>query len=555
MSRRTPWVALVALVLLVLTVVWFLSRSTDAPAFASDPIVSPAPTVQAPVILAVDDVPASKPLERTIASSAETAAPAPAATKAARPETLVYGSILDESGEPILGAWSAGVSLIDHNGRRRFADAKEEGAYAIHALPFGTYLVTAGAHGYRGVEATLDLRPEQLVVRKDFTLPKSVVIKVKLVTPEGQDPLAGAKSQRTRFSLVPVATREHPGPRMTEVTGSLNNRFGVGSFWNYGPPVESLPPGYMGVLVLTCDLPVHVSLVNYQAVLATQRVEPGTDEVVFVMSPDALTSSLATIRLRAVDADTGEPIAGVRVMLSGTAASDMGSATDETGIAILEDRAPGSFDMRLMAKEHEHLRRKIDAEPGQVTDLGDIALDKAVLVQGRLVDAEGNGVATEFNLGVLDPVSGAIDMDRTMQHASDATGAFTLHGLGRKQYVLRTENHDALNDKDLDGIALVSGNVFVNARAGPITGLEIRLHRAAMLVLRVKGESPDGLRFRVADQDGRVLVSSRFYGPGPRPLKLPPGSYSAALLDTQGNVLAEKQVTLGSQPVEIELAR
>lgn len=557
MPRRfsKTWLALAGLVVIVLAIAWFLTRSTEAPALASDHVTAPVPIAQAPTSLAVGDVPAWKPPERTTATPGEGTAPAPPAAKAARPETLVYGSLLDESGEPIRGAWWAGVNVIDHDGRRRHADAKEEGAYAIHALPFGTYVVTAGAHGYREVEATLDLRPQQLVIRKDFTLPKSVVLKIKLVTPEGENLLARMKSSPRGHTLVPVATQDHPGARMSEVTGSLNNRFGVGNFWNYGPPVESLPPGYMGVVVLTCDLPVHVSLVNYHAVLATQRVEPGTDEVVFVMSPEALTSSLATIRLRTVDADTGDPIAGVRVMLSGTASSDMGSATDEKGVAILEGRAPGRFQMRLMVEDYEHLSRQIDAEPGQVTDLGDIALDKAVIVQGRLVDAEGKGVAAEFNFGVLDPASGAIDMDRTMQFATDATGAFALNGLGRKQYVLRTENHDALNDKDLDGVAWVSGNVFVNARAGPITGLEIQLHKAAMLVLRVKGESPDGLGFRVKDQDGRVLVASRFYGPGPRPLKLPPGSYAVALLDAQGNVLAQKSVTLGSQPVEVELAR
>lgn len=554
--RFARWLLAICAALL-LAVVWFVTRSAPPdPVAPGASAVTPTPAASSPVEQAVDRPAESVVPQRAIAATP--AADAPAATSSAkskRTQTLVYGSLLDSvTGEPIRGAWSAGVSLSDSTGRRRHSDAKDEGAYALHALPFGTYWMTAGAHGYRGVEAQLDLGPDAPVVQRDFTLTKAAVIKVKVVDAQGK-PMAGEGAARPLGSVLPVATREPPGDRFFEVTGSLNNSFGIGSFWNYGPPVEGLGPGYLGVVVLRGELPAYVSLVHYHVVLETRRVEPGTDEVVFVLSEDALRASLATIRLRVVDAETDAGIAGVHAMLSGGPGMRPTPGSDAKGTLAIEGCEPGKYDLRVIAKGYESLRIPVIAEPGQITDLGDVMLAKELRVEGRIVDGEGRGVATAFSLGVLDPATRKIDMDRTMGHASDATGAFTLTGLGRRQYVLRTDNLDALNDKDRDDVVWVSGNVFVDTRAGPITGLEIALHPATLVVLRVGGEPADGLRFRVEDADRNVVVASRFYGPGPRPLRLPAGAYRVALLDAAGVVLAEKSVTVGAQTTEVELAR
>ena len=74
-----------------------------------------------------------------------------------------------------------------------------------------------------------------------------------------------------RNILVPVATLDDPGPHFYDVFGSKNNSMGVGTFWQYGPEVEKLPTGCLGLLYLRCDPPVHVSLVLGHSVLQTKR--------------------------------------------------------------------------------------------------------------------------------------------------------------------------------------------------------------------------------------------------------------------------------------------
>lgn len=307
--------------------------------------------------------------------------------------------------------------------------------------------------------------------------------------------------------------------------------------------------------MLRCDPPVHVSLVHFHSVLATQRVDPGVDEVTFIVSPPDLDTGSATVRLRVVAARTGEPIGGAEIELSSSGSGNNSGTAGSDGVALLTNVARGRLELLVHVPRRELLRRAVVAETGTITDLGDVALDEAVEVHGRLVDDRGAGVSTDYALGVLDPATGAIELDGNRVETSGVDGAFASTGLGRRQYVLRTLNHDALHDDEREETTWVSGNQIVDARAGSVPALVVQLRPAALLLLRVADGSPDGLRFRVDDQDGRELVSGRFYGPGPRPLKLPAGPYRVVLLDAQGRVLAEESVNLGTSPLEVELAR
>jgi len=122
--------------------------------------------------------------------------------------------------------------------------------------------------------------------------------------------------------------------------------------------------------------------------------------------------------------------------------------------------------------------------------------------------------------------------------------------------VLRTNNHDLPDDGGWRGVTWVSGNVPLDTRAGSMAGLEIHLQPASKLVLRdVAGGAGDAMRFRVADEFGQELVAGLLHGSEPRPLALPVGSYVVSLSDARGEVLSERAVTLGSEAVDIDLAR
>ena len=284
------------------------------------------------------------------------------------------------------------------------------------------------------------------VMAKDFTLQNAEGRRV--TTPDGRnllDVLKETGAPRGTRLLVPIATRAIPGRRFEEVAGSLNGRFGVGRFEDHGPRVEMAAPGSLGVLLLDCDLPVCVSLVHGQAVLQTRRVVTSEDEVTFVVSPEELLADLATLRVRVIDAESGLAIARARVTLGGGACFDPGVATDPEGIATIERREPGRFDLKVAASGYELFRRPVDALPGELTDLGTVALEKEATVDGHVVDLEDHPVAASFSLGFVDPEDHSIHWFRE-EFTSSGAGHLEIHGLGRKDYLLRTNNHDLPDD-------------------------------------------------------------------------------------------------------------
>jgi hypothetical protein len=420
----------------------------------------------------------------------------------------------------------------------------------------GTYLVRAGAEGYRGQAMEIALTHETPVVEADFILQESVMLRIRLVTPTGGDvfqALRAAQAPQAASHLVPVATADHPGPRFSEVIGSKNNHFGVGNFWDYGPRVSALPPGYMGILVLDGDLPAWVSLVHYHHVLASQRIEPGQEEVVFVVSSDALVAGLATVQVKVLDAASGLPLPGAKVSLQGHGGYERETSPDAEGIAIMKDRMPGRFELLVRADGYERCRVPVDAEPGVVTDLGVVALNAEVTLRGFVFDGEGLPLAAEFTMGRVDPADRSIRWHRAETFKSAADGSYEMRGLGRHEYVIRSSNQAALNAEDAPGAVWVSGVIPCDLRTGSLAAFDVRMRPASRLVLQVADGRADGLKFRVLDAEGRESLSSRFYGPGPRKLFLPEGRYRVLLLDPGDQVLAEQSTTLDAGTARLVL--
>jgi hypothetical protein len=135
---------------------------------------------------------------------------------------------------------------------------------------------------------------------------------------------------------------------------------------------------------------------------------------------------------------------------------------------------------------------------------------------------------------------------------SGGDGTFALRGLGRRQYAIRTSNHQTVDRGRWEGVPQVSGTLLIDTRDGSIPGLQVRLCPATKLVL---AGAVDGTRFRVVDDRGFELAAGRCRGSAPRSLELPPGSYRVALLDSRELVLAEHLTTLRSETVTLDLSR
>jgi RNA polymerase sigma factor (sigma-70 family) len=476
-----------------------------------------------------------------------------------RPQTLFYGALLDPEGNPIRGAWFAGASLTDINGRSRYCDAKTEGTFAFHALPFGKYWVSASAEGFHGNEDVIELDPSHAQLLKDYKLSRAPILKIRVVTPQGELLSAALGNGRNRLSypvLVPVATKTSPGKWFKEVFGSLNNPFGIGQFWDYGPRVEGLGKGYMGILLLKQDPPVYVSLLNFHRVLQTKEVKPGDEEVQFVVPAEDLLSSMASIRMQIVDADTRTPIQGANVQFWGGPSMGAGVESDANGNAVIESHEPGEFSMHIRVQNHEEYVARILADSGTITELGQIPLEKGIQFEAKVLDGMGNPKKEQFELGVLNPSTNTLEMERQRSYRSDGDGLLKFENLGRRVYVIRSTNHDAVNEQAEAESKFVSGNVLVDLRSGAApVNFVIHLVPASIMMLLIGGGFVDGRRFRIIDEGGIDLVSSAFYGSGPRAVTLPHGKYRVALLDENKTVLNEQSVTLESQPITLELSR
>jgi hypothetical protein len=544
-SSSRPALALLAALLLALCA-WLFTRSgtevrdaREAP--SADACVTPRDAPPEAGALA------NAPSQRAPATE-PAADPAPAAVvpRILRPATLVQGSLIDSSDAPIQEA-SARVSFVDQYGQRRCSAAGQDGGYSLHELEFGTYWVTASAQGYRDLEQTLELRPDRPRMHIDFTLPKAPELRVRVTTPDGKDLFEALREARAPLAarlLVPIATREPPGPR---IDGP-----GVGEFQGSDPRSGDLAPGCIGVLHLSCELPLCVSLVQHQVVLQTRRVAQGQDEVVFVVSPEDLLGTLAGMRVHVVDAESGLPVPCARVLLRGGSYSSGGVATDADGNASVERREPGLFDLQILAQGYERFRKSIDALPGELTDLGTVALASEQKVEGLALDLEGHPRAASFRLGLLDPLDHSLHWFPREGFAARGDGTFEIRGLGRGVYVIRTSDPGDDGASAWRGSPWVCGNVLVDTSAGPISGLELRLRPAAKLVLRASRGGGDAQRFRVEDERGFELAEGGLHGSQPRQLELPPADCRVSLLGANGAVLAQRSVTLGSQATAID---
>lgn len=557
-TRSRKRFALALLIALLACLVWFFIRSGKLQAVdeirSSRPEAPPvaAHELNAPLGLAATDARNPVPAPRADA-------PSPSAVATAPQQTRVFGSVLDRAGNVIKGVWWGNVLFSNAHGARQNVETKDTGTYEFLDLACGVYWVSVQADGYRSLNETFELRPESLVVHKDFVLQPANEVRVRVVTPEGLSLFDSLDSERAPMSarfVVPVATLERPGTRFDGIAGSLNNKFAVGNFWDYGPRAKALGRGYVGILVLDCEPPLYVSLVHYQSVLQTARVEPGQDEVTFVLSTKNLIADLATIQLRLVDAETGMAIALARVSLTGGSDDRSPGTTDAQGYATLAQLAPGRFSLWLIAENYEMLGQYVDALPGEVTDLGTIKVARGLTFTARVFDGEGQPSSTSFGFGIVDAVSDSISWLQELRVESGADGRLILPGLGQRQYVLRTKNHDPGGEADnIKRTTWVSGIVPVDLRNGPIDELEIRLKPATRLFLSLSNGADENLKFSVVDARGFQLVRSSFYEVQPRRLMLPPDRYQVSVFSPTGGTLSERSVVLGSETVQLDLSR
>ena len=476
---------------------WIGAALGFALAFVLVTALLPEPSAPLAAFVPVADrsIEAGVPAGELVAPELERAAPRPGAPAAAAPSThgqaaealgastlpdapdelglVLFGLVSDPSGAPVPGAF---VLAPAPDGARPHVATDERGRYALGPLAPGTRRVVASKihHHEHAAEIAPDAGPSPR--RQDFVLRPEQRIRVRLVTSRGVptvEALAGTEIRLHQMQVVPVATAEDPGELFTAVRGSLNNRFGIGSFWQNGFNEPSLGRDVYGTVSLHEDGPAWLLLVVSHQVLRKERVTPATAEVTFVVDPEDLLALRGALHAQLRDAASGEPLAG-RVWL-GENAYPMGRGEEvgADGAVRLEGQWPGARWFAARAEGRALLVREVTIARGATLELGDVLLHEAVALRGQVRLASGEPVEAVLRWGRLEP-GGSVAWARQVSARSRPDGSFAIEGLEPAVWVLQSPGLPATPPRPFDA-RRASLPLRVDATRGTVEGLEVVL--------------------------------------------------------------------------------
>jgi hypothetical protein len=537
MSPRTRSIvaASIALAVFVTLIAWFARRDRaveQAPTIVPHVEASSLPTTQPeltrdPTESAREPTP---PLPGEILERTKSAAATPAASEPVL--CTVLGFVWPPSG----GALDVNVRVyfVDHLGRREFSTASPDGEFSITGLAPGTWWVSCHARcGLAQTRIELDARePER---RLDLRLVPPREVRVRVTSTTGE-PICVA--------TLAAATLEHPGEWIDDAGDNSVQPLGVGHFQpsdSYAIPQSG---GYIGSVELDVEPPVFVSLVRYQRVLATQRIERSGQDAEFVIDPRSPLLDKCSVRGRVVDATTRQPVAGAVVLVGGRIRA---TSPDAPGEFTFQGLWPGHYDVVVMPKHGSVVKHTgVLLEPGATLDLGDVELAPESWIDALVVDQQGHPVSTRFRIEPFDGRTGpnwrASVNDET---ASKDDGSLHIGGLIAGKYLLTL----ATGESSLWGRMVK----LVDLSNGPVEGLRIELTPGVTLVVRAANENSLGVRWTMCNSNGLRVMSTRFSSLAPMALSFAPGTYTVEVETPNGAAPIVREVVLEKDPVELAL--
>lgn len=451
---------------------------------------------------------------------------------------FVYGVARDSKGAPMYPGW---VTAQAGAGVRTTVQLQEGGYYGIAGLAPGPWKLLMKTR--EGAEASADVELHAGPNRHDFTVEKLLQTRIVVVTPDGE-PLSTALRKEHRMTflgcpVVAIATREPPGRLPLTELRSHQRYLGLGEFkvFNYR---DKQPPEVAGVLTLQDDPPFYVSAIFKHIVLETRALKEPVEELRFVLTPEQVLDHLATVKVRLVAAESGEPVSG-RVEISDRQSG--GAGTMGEGAIVCPNVQPELMQLTIWMTDREEVRSYIRVPDGGELDLGTFRLHPPCEISGRVVDANGKPVGCGIVARNLEYMTFPQPLRDGRSWQSDAHGVFKIRGVGRGRILLVAAHKE-----------WALGGTIVDTSGGSVGDVEIRLRKGVPVTLKPRFGPMEQLTATVRDGNGVVLYANRLRTPRwPVTLQLAPGEYSVELADDD-RVRKTIPVHVGAAPVEIELA-
>ncbi|MEM8885657.1 MAG: carboxypeptidase-like regulatory domain-containing protein [Planctomycetota bacterium] len=445
------------------------------------------------------------------------------------PIAVIHGHVTGSDGKPLEGAVTA---YLDVPGQKpRYVSVTPEGWYAFAGVRPGPCVVRVLGREYDETKATLEIAPG--TTRHDVVLRRGMTIRIKFVNSEGEP---RGQQGFTFTGPIAVATRD-PVERLPMTELRSHNRFGLGDFQaGFARRGPKLPPGVVGELRVKAEPPFHVSAVYMHHVLSTQAVTAPVEELTFVIDQADLDALAATVKMRVMDAETGEPIKG-RVGIGDRQSSNRGVPIGEDGSVVYPDVPPGLKHLTVFAAGYEFVNTFVRVAEGEV-DLGTLRLHKAGTVEGKVLRPDGKPTSVRLLVRQLDRMKFPQPLRHGMVMQSDTEGTFKIHQPGRGRYLVLADD---------DKYARVA--TVLDAAGGKVNDVVIRLTEGvpAQFEFTYTGKRP--YLMTVRDAEGTPLFTYTVRGTWPRTVRLVPGTYELEYSE-DGEVLAREELVVGSGGVK-----